>query len=144
MSVMQNYLGENHWYLEFSILYPIADLLWLNYIKLDFSFSQKSWLLEIYPVAEHDSSNCSKNIPTQTIRQWDLLINLEPGLKFNDFEGSHSWPVNQRHINFINKILWSPYLSMHQWTPEQQNPWAFLVSGFCNTSPVQLDLCPWL
>lgn len=54
-------------------------------------------------------------ISLQTIRQQDLVINLEPGLKVNDFEGSHSWPVNQSHINFISKILWSPYLFMHQW-----------------------------
>lgn len=62
-------------------------------------------------MAEHHYSGCSKNIPTHTIRQQDRLINLEPGLKFNDFEGSHSRPVNRRHINFINKILWSPYLT---------------------------------
>lgn len=53
----------------------------------------------------------------QTIGQQDLLINLEPGLKFNNFEGSRSWPVNQRHINFINMMLWSPYQCMHRWAP---------------------------
>lgn len=56
-------------------------------------------------MSEQDSSDYSKSIPTQTIRQRDCLINLEASLKFNGFEGSQSWPVIQRHINLINKIF---------------------------------------
>ena len=89
------------------------------------------------------------DISTQIIRQQDLLINLELGQKSNDFEGSHSWPVNQRHINFINKVLWSPYLFLHQRALWQQNPSlccprTLSISGFCNTFRVQMKLCPQL
>lgn len=99
---------------SFSTLFPIVFLLQLNYIKLDFSFSQNLGCWKFTQWLNMIVASALDRISLQTIRQQHLLINLEPGLKFNDFEGSYSWPVNQRHINFINKILWRSYLFMHQ------------------------------
>lgn len=73
---------------------------------MDFSFSQNPSCWKFTQWLTMIAANAMR-ISLQIIRQQDLLINLEPSLKFNDFEGSLSWPVNQRHINFINKILWS-------------------------------------
>lgn len=99
---------------SFSTLFPIVFLLQLNYIKLYFSFSQNLGCWKFTQWLNMIVASALDRISLQTIRQQHLLINLEPGLKFNDFEGSYSWPVNQRHINFINKILWRSYLFMHQ------------------------------